>query len=299
MSTENTTFTTDDPEAVVASAADTRVAYLERGKSGYAKIRHSLIQKRDPDRRGSQPSTLGDMSRKHRALVLYLALLSNWKWLRSAEEPLPAAAWIRFLRSDKSNALTWNEQTLSQSWKTLEKMKLVDRSPVGRLRLVEPRREDAGGPYTTPDGNGDSYFVLPDAFWLSEYHAILSWPALAVLLILLKETGKTPDAELPVNRAQKYYGLSRSSAEAGLAELRRVGLLTSRDGWVHDVDSGKGRRATSMHRLEKEFSTVSREKLRSDAKKSVDGKNPKKSISFSGKETSDGEEALSPEEGSS
>lgn len=289
MTNEISTFTTDDPESVVASESGTRSIYLARGKSGYAKIRHALVQVRDPEKSGSQPSTLGDMTRKHRALVLYLALLSNWKWLRKAEDPLPAASWIRFLRSQQPGALTWTEQTLSQSWGALEKMSLVERTAVGRLKLVMPRREDASGPYVAPDGNADSYFILPDAFWLEEYHATLSWPALAVLLILLKETGQTPETELPVNRAQRYYGISRTSAENGLADLRKLGLLTSRDGWIQDVNAGRGRRATSMHQLEKEFSTASRAKLRAAAKTSVDGKKP---VSFGGQEETDGEESI-------
>ncbi len=217
-------------------------------------------------------------ARNHRAAVLYLAVLTNWTWLSRSGESLPADTWIRFLSSTKPGALTWTPQSLSHAWSVLESCRLVTRTPDYRLRKVTPLRETGDGePYTRPEGSSENlYFVLPHEFWTRELHATLSWPALAVLLILLKESNGRPWGELAVDRAQKYYGISRTTAEEGLTELRKEGLLDSRTRYVTDHDAAEGRRQTSLHVLNDPFSMKYRQKLQSEAQQRRKGSAPKR-----------------------
>jgi hypothetical protein len=281
----------ETPDAVAATPQETRQTYLARSKAGYAKVRHTFIQAPPGASGGSTPGTLSQFGRNHRAAVLYLALLTNWPWLVRETIPRASGAWIRFLSSDLPGALTWTEQSLSHAWKTLEGMGLIARPRQGRLLNVQPRREDGKADYVTPTGkNSDLYFVVPDQFWLDELHATLSWPALAVLLVLLKETGGRESAELRVDRADQYYGISRTTVESGLTELRKRHLLSSRDRFVKDVDTGDGRRRASIHTLLGPFSMQARQELQGAAKARVDGK---AAVTFAGGDEDEPPEAAS------
>ncbi|GAB2709218.1 hypothetical protein BKA24_002541 [Microbacterium marinum] len=278
------TFTSDADEsnlfpedAPPSTGVETRQEYVRRGASGYTKVRNAFVQSPRTSERGqSHPGTLPKFARNHRAAVLYLALLTNWSWLSRSDEALPADTWIRFLTCEASGALTWNAQSLSHAWGVLEQNQLVTRTHQKRLKKVTPLHESGSGDaYKRPEGSaGDNYFILPSAFWTEELHGTLSWPALAVLLILLKETGQEPYAELPVDRADRYYGVSRTAAEKGLAELRMLGLVESRERWVSDPDSGEGRRRTSLHVLHGEFSLRARKALQQAAQARRQGKQP-------------------------
>lgn len=267
----------DDVEAPNSNA--TRMEFLHRSRSGFTKIRHSFVQK-PPTRKhgGSKPAMLPTFARNHRAAVLYLAVLTNWPWLSRSDETLSAKTWIRFLSSNKPGALTWTEQSLAHAWKQLEQGDLVVRDLDHRMKKVRPLDESGSSdPYVRPQGSRDGvYFALPHEFWSRELHATLSWPALAVLLILLKETNGRPTAELPVDRAQRYYGISRTTAEQGLTELRAEGLLTSRTRFILDHDTADGRRQTSLHALLDPFSTSHREQLRNAARERRKASKPKK-----------------------
>lgn len=251
-----------------ATPQETREEFLARTGGAYAKVRHSLIQL--PGKQRSNPAMLPKFSRNHRALVLYLALLANRPWLDNEDEPLAAAAWVRFLTCDDPKALTWTPQSLSHAWGVLEDLNLVTRPRKGRLVDVQPRREDGKAEYRRPIGTStDPYFLLPHEFWLRQLHGTLSWPGLAVLLILLKESGKTGTAQLAIDRARDWYGISRTTAEAGLAELRGLGYVSSRGRLVKDVTSPDGRRKTSVHTLLDAFSLESRVALRTAARERV------------------------------
>jgi hypothetical protein len=256
-------------DAPVASGAETREEYLRRGRSGSTKVRNQLIQQpRTQDRGRSQPAMLPRFARNHRALILYLGLLTNWPWLSRGDKALRADAWIRFLTSEEPGALTWTPQSLSHAWGVLDELNLVERDYESRLRLITPRHESgSGADYTPPDGKGsDTYFVIPGAFWTHDYFATLSWPALAVLLVLLKETGGRPSAELPIDRAEAFYGISRTTAEKGLAELRRKGLVQSKLRWVPDFEATQGRRHASLHAPLGPFSYAARKEIQTTAK---------------------------------
>lgn len=259
----------DDDDA--ATPEETRRIFLDRAKSGYTKVRHAFVQTPPTSTSSSRPGVLAQFARNQRSAVLYLALLTNWPWLSRENEPLPAEAWVRFLAADGGSALTWTAQSLSHAWGVLEKLTLIERPRKGRLIDVRPLKEDGSGdPYSPPTGsNRDLYLILPNEFWTRQLFASQSWPALSVLLILLKETGGTATTPLAIDRAQAWYGISRTTAEQGLAELRDADILTSKIRQVKDPAVVGGRRRTSLHRLNGDFSLSRRDQLRAAAKSRV------------------------------
>ena len=213
--------------------AETRAEMLRFSPRGYAQLRHVLVQL--PGTEGAdepRESTLARVvrARKHRALVLYLLVLTCWPWLEKSREPLPAAVWVRALTA--RGGLTWSASTLSRAWKDLEELGLVERSREDRLVRVTPRREDGNAAYEAPGGGEDrwnAYFVLPDAFWKEEWFARLSLPALVMLLIVTKETnGKKNEVWLTYANAEPWYGIKDQTARKGLKELEEHGLLHRR-----------------------------------------------------------------------
>lgn len=78
--------------------------------------------------------------------------------------------------------------------------------------------------YTYPNGGrADPYFKLPYAYWTTPeaWHLTLSLPAKALLLLGMS----LKPGFLPTEKAPSWYVLSSDSAEKGLAELRKHGLL--------------------------------------------------------------------------
>ncbi|HEY5857288.1 MAG TPA: ArsR family transcriptional regulator [Aldersonia sp.] len=213
---------------------ETRAAALGLTVRGYMVVRQVFVQNYDAPR----PSTLGEMTRKrrHRALVLYLLVLCWWPWLNTNYHPLTADVWISGLTAtgpNKRRALTWSPSTLSRAWKDLEDLGLIEkRERDGRLTTITPRREDGKAAYVAPSGEKkdwlNTYFTIPDEFWTEEYFGTLNLPALAVLLIILKETTKKPDTPLRRTSMPEWYGISGKTVQKGLDELNAVGLLHER-----------------------------------------------------------------------
>ena len=213
--------------------ADTRTEMLRLSARGYTQLRHVLVQlpgSEDADE--PRESTLARVvsARKHRALVLYLLVLACWPWLEKSREPLSAAVWVRALTIH--GGLTWSASTLSREWKGLEELGLIERVRENRLVRVIPRREDGSAAYEAPAGREDrwnAYFVLPDAFWKEEWFARLSLPALAMLLVVAKETnGKKNEVWLTYANTETWYGIKEQTARKGLEDLKKHGLLRRR-----------------------------------------------------------------------
>jgi len=218
-------------ESTVATPGETRQALTQLSGRGYTQIRHVFVQLPDGEQRASVLARFLT-ERKHRALLLYLLLLTCWPWLEERRNPLEAGVWIRALQSEHhKDALTWSASTLSRAWNDLEKMNLISREREGRLLRVTPRREDAGDDYEAPGGRKDrwnAYFSLPDDFWHEELFAQLRLPALVMLLVVAKETNYQSEVWLPYEHMKNWYGISAKSAQNGLKELERVGILHRR-----------------------------------------------------------------------
>ncbi|MBG0718747.1 ArsR family transcriptional regulator [Microbacterium sp. 2C] len=216
-------------ESVAADPAETRADITRLSARGYAQIRHIFVQLPDEDK--PRASVVAKMltERKHRALLLYLLLLTAWPWLHDRREPLEADIWVRALTA--SVGPTWSASTLSRAWSDLAEMGLVTKKREGRLLRVTPRREDGGADYEFPGGRADrwnAYFALPDEFWNEALFAQLSLPALVMMLVIAKETNYKREVWLGYEAVGDWYGIKPKSAQKGLTELVDRGIVHRR-----------------------------------------------------------------------
>jgi DNA-binding transcriptional ArsR family regulator len=117
-------------------------------------------------------------------------------------------------------------RTVSRNWRFLKELKLVSTSRVGRLTKVVLLQEDGSGkPYKYPSKTGAQYLRLPFAYWSDGWYENLGLPGKALLLISLS---LLDFYRLPADRGPSWYGLSPSTIERGLRELRRNNLLEAR-----------------------------------------------------------------------
>lgn len=270
-----------------ATPADTRDKLLQLTGRGYTVVRHILRQLPDdvPDR----VSVLGPMvtQRKRRSLQLYLLLLTVWGWLEKQEEPLPASVWARALSTDKGRQ--WTPSNVSEAWTDLEDRGLIERQRLQRGVRVTPRREDGKATYSLPGQvKGDrreTYFVLPPEFWTDEWFEKLTLPGLAMLLIIAGETSEKDEVWLTNRDAGKWYGLSPRSVEAGIEDLKAMGLLAERVEWIKAPLSAIGLTQRHWYKLIGPFSHTARAQLRSKARSETEARTNKTRHKRSGSST--------------
>jgi hypothetical protein len=256
---------TEAPEP--ATSAETRASFTKISARGYTQLRHVLVQLPDGKERGS---TVGRMvsRRRHRALLLYLLILTCWPWLKDRTVPLSAQVWLRALTA--KNALTWSNSTLSRALGDLEQMELIEpRERVGRAVRIVPRREDGGAEYTAPEGRTDrynTYFTLPDSFWNDEIFAKLSLPGLAMLLVIAKETSKNSEMYVPHELGSPWYGLKPGTVKNGIDELRRLEMLNERTEWRKAPLSAIGHAPRIWYSLRADYSQEARKYVQDASK---------------------------------
>lgn len=261
-----------------AEAAEDRLVAASRWRRGYFQLRASFVQEIDEtrsDRRGPLAGFVHD--RQHRSLLLFLMLLSVWPWQHDAKAPLEAYAWMNLLHyrgNDFGRSLVWSDSTLSRSWKYLAKRQLITkkRGRFGRLDVRPSMENGNSDPYTFPTGEkknrAESYFTIPDRFWLEGDFARLGLPGLAMLLIIARETnGKKTEIRLTQDQFAEYYGISRATVSTGLAELRALGLLEERIEWIPAPLSKIRTTSTTYYSLRGEYSTSARATARAKAER--------------------------------
>ncbi|GAA4397899.1 hypothetical protein GCM10023153_22320 [Ornithinibacter aureus] len=253
-----------DPDAVKATPESTRDSIVKATGSGYTPVRHILVQKYSGRNRAS---TLGKLvrERKHRELILYLLVLTAWD--DGARPAWPAAVWLRALTVSSKPNMTWSRSSLSETWTALVELKLVKRNRERRRSRITPRNESRRGVYDRPDGKttANHYLVLPGAFWADLWFDRLSLAGVAVLLILLKETGKDEEVHMTYGEAASWYGFSESTAKKGFQELVAVGLAETRDTYKRADYAEDGYSVERWYWLTGDFSTAARESARKDA----------------------------------
>lgn len=149
----------------------------------------------------------------------------------------PAGMWARALNLRGPSA----EAAISRTWRRLEQdYRLITRRRSGSMVSIRPLLEDgSGAPYEVPEGRRDVYLRLPAEYWSGEarWYMKLDLPAKALLLISLS---LSPGFPLPYDRVPKWYGISASTAERGLVELVRVGILKFKEGYRVEPLSATG-----------------------------------------------------------
>ena len=221
----------DTADEQPATLDETRAEALRLTGRNYATIRHLLVQQ--PRGSATRPSTLGTMvtARKHRALLLYLMLLTLWPVLKTRREPFEGALWARLL-STETGGMPWTPSDVSKAWGDLVRLDLVSRTREGRALRVSPRREDGKADWPQPGlaakDRAETYFVLPGVFWTNNDFAKLSFPALAMLLIIAAETSATSEVRLTQDLTADWYGISASTMKTGIQDLDELGLVNRR-----------------------------------------------------------------------
>lgn len=258
-----------------ATAASTREALLRGQARGYTLVRRVFVQLHEGD---GTPRSRASMlarfvhERKHRALVLYLLLLGSWAGVQKLEQPPAAAVWVRALRSDLPGALTWSPSTLSRTWADLTDMGLVARKREDRLVRIRPRREDGLADYEPPGGRKEfehTYFALPDEFWTDEWFARLSLPALAVFLVIARETQDAKELRVTHQQLDDWYGINKRTAGNGLRQLEELDLLHIRKEVVAAPLSATGRTTHHWYSLTGAFGSSARKALQKRAEAEV------------------------------
>lgn len=255
-----------------ASPEATREYILRVSGRGYTLLRQSFVQLDDSaEQRASRLGTIVS-ERKHRALILYLLLLTAWPHLEGREVPLDSGTWRRALKTGKGPQ--WSRADLSKTWTQLEKeLDLVTRSREGRLQRVEPLMEVGGGPYTSPSGEkknwAEAYLTLPPEFWTDEWFARLTLAELAVLLIVAKETTQKDEMWVTESKVSEWYGISANTLRKGVQGLEKHDLLKIRPEHIPAPLSPLGYTTRQNYSLTGSFSRDSRKRIQSAARRQL------------------------------
>jgi hypothetical protein len=165
--------------------------------------------------------------------------------LASAKDPYeavyPASSWARALGLDANTGTDDDDlKTAKTQWSKnvskLVSLNLIDRKRRGsRARWVLLDESGDGTDYQRPKTTQDGHwFVLPEAYWLDGHYRELSLPAKVMLLVALSSK---PHFALPLERVKDWYGISRSTAQRGFAELEKAGILTYEQSWRIDPNN--------------------------------------------------------------
>lgn len=174
--------------------------------------------------RSTRPGPLAHFVTRGResALDQYLLLLT-WASGQPFDVKRDSRIWARAagLAPDASG-----RAAVSRNWSFMAEHKLIRVQRAGRLARVTVLREDGSGQaYKHPAATGSRYLQLPFAYWTDQLHETLSLPGKALLLIALT---LPDDFSLPPDRGPAWYGISPSTVERGLRELRRADILRAR-----------------------------------------------------------------------
>ena len=186
-------------------------------------LRLAFLQGRD-DGGAPMPGPLAAFVRRGRAGALdQLLLLRAWASAAPFDVRRSAALWAQLLDFHEGAA---GERAVTRNWSLLVAQRQVRVQRDGRLARVTVLREDGSGhAYAHPGlAGGEPYLQLPYAYWRAGWDTRLTLPAKALLLIALT---LADGFWLPAARAPEWYGISPSTAERALRELRRRGILNA------------------------------------------------------------------------
>lgn len=196
-----------------------------------------------PDDHGG-PVAIFLTERRGRALDLYL-LFRAVAGPKGDPVALPSVVWARALRLDD---LSSPEVAISRAWSWLEEEKLVTTERHGRLRSIAPMSDDGtGAPFVDPrDGEPDSWFSLPFAYFLGNYHNRIGLAGKCVLLAALAHGGVFSFVSGP---PPAWHGMSQDSVKRGIRLLLTLGLVIGETRRVPDLLTASGYRVERRYQL--------------------------------------------------
>ncbi len=257
------------------SQQETLADMLTQSGRGIVPIRKTFVQQGERGNRGPGPLSTFVGTHDQRGLDAYLfvhALASAAPW----NCDYPAGMWVRALGLGNAAEPASARSAVSKVMKRLEDRRLVTRGRVGRTASITLLKEDGSGDsYVHPHnaGTGETWLQLPHAYWTDEFHKTLTLPAKAMLLVALSEPDGFP---LPAERVPRWYGISADSAERGLRELRRAGVLEVDEQWVKNAKSETGWTQVRHYTLGGPFSSDARKTAATERRgrraRTMDGK---------------------------
>lgn len=217
-------------ETIPATARDTRDHLILWAGRPFAPIPSVFIQ--TPTSSGSKPGPLAEFVRNgdKRGLLAFLFLhtiISSGDHGDGWSSTLDLRLWARALGTVETAEASAASSAATKILGRLVDRKLVMRRRSGRQRAVTItllKGDGTNTPYTRPQGKSveDRFLRLTTEFWTGDWDQTLSLPAIAMLLVALKEK---PEFTLPTEHMPAWYGWSADTAERGFNELRETGLL--------------------------------------------------------------------------
>jgi hypothetical protein len=202
-----------------ATSKETREELLTRAIRTSVPIRNSFVQLTTP---GGGPGPLSRFVSQRRGFALDLYLLFHA--VASGGDfsvRRHSAIWARALGIPQT---AHGRSRVSRAWAWLEREGLIRRERDRRLVKVHLLQEDASRKRYRHPAKAGHYFQLPHVYWTDDWFLRLTLPAKAGLLILLS---RPPAADLPLERAAKWYGVSADTLGRGLRELQAANVVAA------------------------------------------------------------------------
>jgi hypothetical protein len=218
-----------DIQIAKATGRDTRTEILKRSIRANVPLRKTFVQapRGSTSRHGPlRDFVTGRDLRGLKAYLLIVAACSNGTDGWSTRHD--SAVWARMMDIDRTAT---DQAARTGAWRALRRLQernLIACTRTGTMITVTLLREDGSGtPYERPVGQSeeDLYLQIPAAFWTKGYDEQIDLPALALLLVVLREKNWS---KFPAERAPDWYGWSPDTHERGLKKLLDQGLVERR-----------------------------------------------------------------------
>lgn len=213
-----------------SSSRDTRDHLIARAGRPFAPVPNIFIQ--TPGKGGSKPGPLAKFvtNKDKRGLLAFLFLhtiISNGDRDDGWSTTLDLRVWARALDTTEHAELASASSAATKILSRLVKRNLITRRRSGRQRAVTVTLLKGDGTtdkYERPSGKTqeDRFLRLNNEFWHDDWNHKLDLPAIAMLLVALKEK---PTFSLATDHTAGWYGWSPDTAAKGFKQLRDTGLL--------------------------------------------------------------------------
>lgn len=266
-----------------ATPDEVRTHYLGRAKRGYAELHRDWVQRPSGSKspRGSALATLVT-ERRENALEAFL-LLHSLQPVLGLGQPLDMDKWAKLM----TRTTPVSDTSASKAFRALADMNLVSRDRLGKHTTITPLSEDGSGDAWERPGirekPGQGYFTLPFAYWLEGYSTLLHLPGKAMLLVLLSATTqRKPAVQIPIDRTEEWYGISRRTAQRGYHELSAAGVMREHTQRIKNPEVKGGFHHVYHRALVGPFGTSRRHELQQAARAASAGRRGSADTSIGG-----------------
>ncbi|QNF94941.1 hypothetical protein IGS73_03940 [Janibacter indicus] len=232
MSTSHTP-TGSPSEVAPATVAETRDALIDRSRRDHARVPHNFVQRPRSPNTTSRVAPLATFVRNGdtrglNAFLLLHTVITSGASPEGWSTRLPLQVWARAFNTVATASGSSATSAATKILTRLERLKLIERQRQGRERQVKVTllsADGSGDPYLALTGQSESsrFLKLSNDYWTERWDERLTLPAIATLLVVLKEK---PRCALPTEHFPAWYGWSADTAMRGFRELEDNGLIT-------------------------------------------------------------------------